>query len=209
VVLFQLPLHPLANPPLGLQDVEFAFDQREQSLKPLCQVVDLEDLLFLFQLDAKVRCNREGERFSLFDLAHRIDQLLRQFVVEFRIFGESGEQRAAQRGDLTVGFVGGHERLDPCQQYCFAVFEMNETHARFAFDQHLHRTVGQFHHLHDLAQTAHTVEVVERGIFMFWLFLSDEHDLPAFLHRQLERFDRLGSADEERDHHLRIDDYVA
>ena len=78
-----------------------------------------------------------------------------------------------------------------------------------AFDQHLHRAVGQLQHLQHRRDAADRVEILGARIVLRRGLLRDEQDVLAGVHRDVERLDRLRAPDEQRDHHVRKHDDVA
>ena len=78
-----------------------------------------------------------------------------------------------------------------------------------AFDQHLHGAVGQLQHLQDASRRSRPRTCRRLGLVLAGGLLGDQHDLAAGFHRGFERLDRLGAADEQRNHHVREDDDVA
>jgi hypothetical protein len=56
---------------------------------------------------------------------------------------------------------------------------------------------------------ADLIEILRGGIVDVRLFLRQQQDLLVDLHRLLERKNRLLATDEQRNHHVRVDDDVA
>ena len=67
---------------------------------------------------------------------------------------------------------------------------------------------GSFEQLQNGRDGAHPVQVVALRIVDVGLFLGDQQDALVGLHGQIQRHDGLFPADEQRDHHVRIDDHV-
>src|SRR5690606_38338545 len=83
-----------------------------------------------------------------------------------------------------------------------------EARALHALDEHLHGAVRELEELEDRLERADRIDVLLRRLVDIRLLLSDEQDLLACRHRFVERDDRLLPPDEERKHHVRIDDDV-
>jgi hypothetical protein len=81
--------------------------------------------------------------------------------------------------------------------------------ALHALDQHLHGAVGQLEHLQDAGDAADLEHVVGLGLVLAGGLLRHQHDLAAGFHGGLERLDRLGPPDEQRDDHVRKHDHIA
>ena len=72
----------------------------------------------------------------------------------------------------------------------------------------LARAAADFRALVLSADDADLVEVLRTRIVLGRLFLRDEQDVLARVHRHVQRLDRLGPADEQRDDHVRKHDDI-
>ncbi len=87
--------------------------------------------------------------------------------------------------------------------------ELVDARALDALDQHLDGAVGELEQLQDRGHGADAVQVLQLRIVDVGLLLRDQQDALVGLHGHVERQDRLLAADEQRDHHVRIDHHVA
>ena len=87
--------------------------------------------------------------------------------------------------------------------------ELFDAGAVDALDQHLDRAVGQLQKLQDGRDRADPVQILALRIVDVGLFLRDQQDALVGLHGEIERDDGFLAADEQRDHHVRINHYVA
>jgi hypothetical protein len=78
-----------------------------------------------------------------------------------------------------------------------------------AFDQHLHRAVGELQHLQDVRDAADGVHVLRGRIVLGRGLLRHQQDRFPCFHRGFHRLDGFRPADEERDHHVREHHHVA
>ena len=116
-------------------------------------------------------------------------------------------RRSASISGLAVGL--GRHRRDVGDEVLAVVADLMRVGALHAFDQHLHRAVGQLEHLQDGGDAADLEHVVGLGLVLAGGLLRHQHDLALGLHGRFERLDRFRAADEQRDHHVREDHHVA
>ena len=77
-----------------------------------------------------------------------------------------------------------------------------------AFDQHLHRAVGQPHQLYHRAQRADLKDILRLRVFDRGFLLGGQNDVLIIVDRLLQRLYRLFAADKKRYDHFRINDNV-
>jgi hypothetical protein len=156
-----------------------------------------------------MRGNCVREAATVVDPGHRRQDFGRNLLVELHVLVELRQQRAPHCLDLMsrAGLAGNRLRfggqilaefldaLDPCTLR--------------ALDQHLHGAVRQLQHLQYRGHAADVVEILGRGVVLRCLFLGDEQDVLARIHRDVECLDRFRATDEQRDHHVREHDDVA
>ena len=87
--------------------------------------------------------------------------------------------------------------------------ELFDAGAVDALDQHLDGAVGELEQLQDGRHRPDAVQILALRVVDVGLLLGDEKNALVRLHRKIERNDRLLPADEQRDHHVRIDHHVA
>ena len=139
----------------------------------------------------------------------RREDLRRDLLVELDVLVELREQRTAHRLDLVRAAGIARQRHRFGDQILAAVGHARDARALRAFDQHLHGAVGQLQHLQHRGDAADLVEVLRARVVLGGLLLRDEQDVLARVHRHVERLDRLGPPDEQRDDHVRKHDHVA
>ncbi len=178
-------------------------------LETLVDAEHLENLLLLLELQRQMRGNRVGQAARLVDSGNRGQDFGRDLLVQFYVLIELRDDRAAQR----LGFGGrlliGHDRQHVGGEMRRAVDDALDAGALRAFDQHLDRAIGQLQHLQDVRDAADLVDVLGFGLVLRRVLLRDQHDAFAGFHRSFERLDRLRTADEQRNDHVREDDHVA
>src|ERR1700730_18490525 len=76
------------------------------------------------------------------------------------------------------------------------------------FDENLDGTVGKFQKLKNGCNGTDAVQVVRFRVVNIRLLLRDQHDSLVGAHGNVQRLYRLLTADEKRDHHVRINDYI-
>ncbi len=209
LALLHLALDAAADALLDLQDVDLALDDAEEVLEPLADLAHLEDLLLLFELKRKVRGDGIGQTAAIVDARHRREDLRRDLLVELDVLVELREQRTAHRLDLVGAARIARQRNRLGDEVFAAVGDARDARTLRALDQHLHGAVGQLQHLQDGRDAADLVEVGRTRVVLRRLLLGDEQDVLAGVHRHVERLDRLGTSDEQRDDHVRKHDDVA
>ena len=209
LALLHLRLHAAADLLLDLQHLHLALDHGHDLLEARAHVLRFQDLLLFGKLERHVRGDGVGEAPGLLDAGERGQDLRRHLLVELDVLLEVRHDRARQHVHLAlvvlldVGqrrHVGGEVavRLD-----------VLDHGARDALDQHLDRAVGELEQLQDGRDRADGVEVAALRIVDVGLLLRDEQDLLVAPHGLVEGEDRLVAADEQRDHHVRVDHDVA
>lgn len=202
LTLFHLPLDAAADALFHLQDVDLAFQLRHQMLEALLHIEHLQHFLLLLQLQRQVGDDGVGHAAGAVDAGQRVQHLGRDFLVQLDVLLELGEQRAAHR--LGLGrFLGLRaQRLEGADE-AFVLFAHRFDHrALAAFDQHLDGAVRQLEHLQYRGDGADLIQVVGGRLVLGGRALGHQEDLLALVHRQLQRADGFGAADEQRDHHM-------
>ncbi|CAM5588106.1 hypothetical protein RLIN73S_01487 [Rhodanobacter lindaniclasticus] len=123
---------------------------------------------------------------------------------------EQRNQRARNHVQFTLLRVVG--RLDEARargQHAVVFLEVLDRDTRLPLDQHLDRAIGQFQQLQHTSQRADLVQIGDLGVVDVRAGLGYQQDLPFAFHRAFQRPHRLVAADEQRDHHVRIDHHVA
>ena len=202
LALLHLALDAAADALLHLQDVELRLELAEQPLQPRDDVEHLEDFLLLLELERQVRGDGVGQAPGLLDARQGGKNLRRNLLVQFHVLVELGDDGAAHRLDLVRRLVLDRHRHDVRDEHDALIDDAFDAGALAAFHQHLHRAVGQLEHLQDVGDAADVVHVLGAGLVLGRRFLRDEQDALARLHRGFQRLDRLGAADEERNHHV-------
>ncbi len=203
LALFHLPLDSTADALLDLKDVDLAFEQTEQVLEPLADVLHFEDFLLLLELQRQVRGNRVGQPAAIVDARHRRQDFRRNLLVELDVLVELPEQRAAHRLDLVRAVFDAGQQGRFGGQVFARIRHADDSRALRALDQHFDRAVRQLQHLEHRRHAADVVQIVGRGLVLGRGLLGDQQDVLARFHRHVERLDRLRAADEQRDDHVR------
>ena len=209
LALLHLALHAAADALLDLQDVDFAFEHAEQVLEALADVAHLEDLLLLLELERQMRGNRVREAAAVVDTRHRRQDLRRDLLVQLDVLVELREQRTPHRLDFMRRTRFAGDRLRVRGEVLAMLLDALDLRALRSLDEHFHRAVRQLEHLQHRRDTADVVEILGRRVVLRGLLLRDEQDVLAGVHRHVERLDRFGASDEQRDHHVREHDDVA
>ena len=121
---------------------------------------------------------------------------------------ELGNDRAHQHVDLALVvaiFLGKDRDLG---REVVTDHESVDLSAFATLDEHLDGAVRQLQELQDRREGADLIEILGARIVHVGRLLGDEQDLLAACHCTFQRHDRFLPADEQRDHHVRIDDDV-
>ncbi len=129
--------------------------------------------LLLLELERQVRRDCVGQAARLVDAAERSQNLGRDFLVQFHVLVELRHQRAAHRLDLVRNFVVRGNRRCVDREVRLDIYYLIDVCTLAAFDQHLHRTVGQLQHLQDIGYRADRVKIFGRGFVLGRRFLSN------------------------------------
>src|SRR5690606_34154231 len=208
LALLHLLLDAAANAFLDAQLVDAAAVEPEPVREPVADVDHLEHLLLLGELQRQVRRDRVRKPASRIDAGQRRQDLGRDLLVQLDVLLEARDQRASEHVHLTRVRFGGLDELLDLGREAVLDLEVDEPGALDALDEHLHGAVGQLQELEDRRKRADRINVLLRRLVDVRLLLRDEQDLLARGHRLVERDDRFLPPDEERKHHVRIDDDV-
>ena len=209
LAFFHLALDAAADALFHLQDVEFAFDQREQVLEPLFGGNHFEHFLFLLEFQRQMRGYGVGQPTRLVDARQRRQDFRRDFLVQFHVLVELRDQRAAHGFDFGGDFVVRRDRRGVDREVRRRIHDLVDVCALTALDQHFDRAIGQFEHLQNISERAYRVKVLRRGLVLGGRFLRDQHDALARFHRGFKRLDGFRAPDEERNDHMREYHHVA
>ena len=181
----------------------------EHPLQPLADLGDLEQLLFLGDLEVEMARHRVGELRRLFDLVERDQDLGSDLLVQLDVLLELRHHRAAESFELLgIGALIRH-RLDERLEVAVGVTEAGDLRALAALHQHLHRAVRELEQLQDRRDSADTIDIVGGWIILCGVLLRHQQDLLVILHHRFERTDRFLAPDEQRHNHVGKYDDIA
>ena len=152
-----------------------------------------------------------GQPVGIFDTGDRTQHLARDLLVQLDVLVEGIQQRAHQ----PLHFLGSplvrrqFQRRHLGDETGLGFGEPVDAHAVVALHQYLDRAVRQSQQLQHVRQSADGVQIAGSRVVHLGAALRDQDDALVLLHRQVERVDRFLPTDEQRDHHVRIDDDVA
>ena len=132
----------------------------------------------------------------------------RDALVEFDVLLKLRNDGAHQRFDVLTHHIALLHGRGAGFEEIAIVLNVHQRGARLAFDQHLHRTVGQFQQLQHRCDGAKAVKVIRGRAVFLCVFLRNKQDLLVTLHHCLKRGDRLITSDEQRNDHVRKDNDV-
>ena len=201
--LLHLPLDAGADALFHLQDGDLALHQAEHLLQALGDGQRLQDVLLVGNLDGKMRSDGVGELGVILDLLDHADHFGRHFLVQLHIIFEFGDHRARHglRFHAVTRVVGERGRVGFIVVAPVGVLE--NLCARGALDQHLDGAVGQLEQLQDARQRADLENRIGRRIVVGSVLLRGQQDKGVGTHHFFQRLDRLFTADEERNDHVR------
>ena len=201
--LLHLPLDAGPDALFYLQHGDFALHQAKHPLQALGDDGRLQDFLLVGNLDGEMRSNRVGELGVVLDLLNDADNFRRHFLVQLHVVFEFGDDRTRHG----LGFHAVAHIVDERGGIGFivilAVGVLEHLGTRGAFDQHLHGTVGQLQQLQDARERADLENRVGRRIVVGRILLRRQKNEGVGAHDLFERLDRLFTADEERNDHVR------
>ena len=206
--LLHLTLDAAPDLALDLEDRDLALHQREDTLQPLGDRSDLEDLLLLGDLDGEMRGDGVGELRIVFDLARGAEHFGRDLLVELHVAFELGHDRAGKRLDLVLGADRLLDGRGLGLEIIFVIGKAGDGGAARALDQHLHGAVRQFQQLQHRGERAEFIDAVGSRLVIRRVLLGDEENLLVGAHHLFERGDRFLAADEERYDHVGENDDV-
>ncbi len=209
LALLHLALDAAADALFHLQDVDLAFQLRQQALQTFGHIEHLEDLLLLLKLDRQMRGDGVGQTTRLVDARQRGQDLRRNLLVQLHVLVELRHDGATQR--LGLGRLGrlradGHRFA---MEVRLVVGHGQDVGTLRAFDQHLHGAVRQFQHLQDVGDTTDLVEILVGRLILGGRLLGNQHDALARFHRGFQGLDGFGAPHEQRNHHVREHHHVA
>ena len=156
-----------------------------------------------------MRGHRISELRVVVDLLDDADHLRRHLLVELHIaleFGDDGPRHRLGLDALAL-IVGKH--LGVGFIIVGTVGVLAHLGALDALDQHLDGAIGQLEQLQDAGERTDLVDRVRRRIVVRRVLLRRQQDIGIGPHHLFQRLDRLFTADEERNDHVRKDHDVA
>jgi len=209
LALLHLTFDTPTNALLNLQDVELSLDLSKKLFKALADVSGLENALLLLNLDRQMSRDGVGKSAGIVDAVQGRKNLRRDLLVELHVLIELRQQRATQglgfRRQLTVL----RDRIELTTKVQITVDDLEDSGTLVALDQHLDSAIGELEHLENIRDAANAIDVRGRRLVFRGIFLSNEHDALARLHRRLQGFDGLGPPNKKRDDHMRKHHYIA
>ncbi len=209
LALLHLRLDAAADALLDLLDVDLAVDVADQHLQARGDVDRLEHLLLVDQADVQVRGDGVGQPAGVVDAGERGEQLGRDLPVELDELLELVEQGAPEHLELALlarQQVG--DRLGARGELTVLLAQAQDAAAGKPLDQHLDGAVRELEQLQDRRHRGDVEQLTRTRIVDLRAGLGDQQDLLVALHRGLEGANGLLPPDEQRDHHVRIDDHV-
>ena len=136
--------------------------------------------------------------------------LRRNFFVELDVLVKLLHHRTAQRLDLAglVGRIAGVNGVYFGGEELFALGDFHDLGALHPFDQHLDGAIGELEHLQNGRYAANAEHVAHGWIVFGSRLLRHQHDLAVAFHGGFQGFNALGSANEQRNNHVRKHDHV-
>jgi len=184
-------------------------DLADEELHAFGHVDLVEHSLAQFEFQLQVSGHGVGEAAVVFDAGDGGEHLGGDFLVQLGKLLKLVQQCAAQgfhivsgRGFLVFGFHIGEEIIA-------VVFDVHGAGAADALHQHFHCAVGQFEHLQHVGNRAHLVQVLRPRVVVVGVFLRQQENRLVAFHRPLQSGDGFGAADEQRQHHVRVNHHIA
>ena len=147
LALLHLTLDAPTDALFDLQDVDLVLELLEQFLQPLVDREQVEHRLLVLELQRQVRGDRVGQAPCVVDAGDGREDLRRNLLVQLDVLVELLRDRATQRLDLGLGLGLGRHRRDVGHEVLAVVADVMGVGTLNAFDQDLHRAVGQLEHL--------------------------------------------------------------
>ena len=133
--------------------------------------------------------------------AHRGEHgVVVQVVRELHVLLELGDHLRHHGFDAAAGLGLAGDELGHHLEEALLLLELEGAAALETLHQHLHVAVGQLQALHDVADGAQGVDLVGAGVVTGGVVLGGQEDPLALHEGVLQRADRAGPADDERDH---------
>ncbi len=206
--LLHLTLYAAADFFLHIQDRDFTFHHRVNTLQPFGRAHDFQQFLLLFQLNRKMARDCVGEFRVIFNLCNRAQDFRRHFLVELHIVFEMADNRARESFQALIFLFlfrnGDNFRFEKV----FTVCEAFNPGTRCAFDEYFYSLVRQFQELQNLPHCPCLVDIFRLWLIVARIFLGDQQDLLIVLHHFFQRTHRFYAPDKKRHDHVREDDNV-
>ncbi len=206
---FHLLLHATANALFDLQQVDLGIKQRKYVFDARREVGDFENLLLLPDLQRHMRSHGIDQTRGLIDAAQRGKNLGGNLLAQLHVLFELAEQAAREyfgfaRVDLSFFDQGNFGAA--------VVIHLDEAldHTTLlALDQYLDGSVWQLEKLQHGRNRANTVQRIFTWIVISGVLLRQQEDLLIAGHGGFECFDGFFTANEKRDHHVRVNHHIA
>ena len=209
LALFHLLFHTAANTLLDLQDVNFAFQLRQQAFQTLQGLGRFQHALLLFQLQRQMRSDGVSQAAGIINPGQGSQNFLRDFFIQFDVLLELAQHRTAQGfGFSCITGVAGHFDHRG-HEVSLGILYLGDSSTLQAFHQHFYGAVGQLEHLQNTGRTRNFVEILGSGIILACGLLRHQHNVVAGLHCQLKSFNRARPTNKKRNHHVREHHYIA
>ena len=212
VVLLLRALHLLLDAALDalvdLELVHLGLEDGDDAVEALQRREDLEQVLLLLDGQHQVGGDRVGQLAGVLDPHRRQHRVVVQVVRELHVLLEEADHLGHHRLDAAGRLGLARDQLHHHLEEALLLLELEGAAAVEAFDEHLHVAVGQLQALDDVADRAERVDLVGGRVVAGGVVLGREEDPLALDERVLERLDRAGPPDHERDHHVREDHHV-
>ena len=147
--------------------------------------------------------NGIGQLGCVFDLIDRNQHLRCNLLVQLDVLFELRHHGARQRFRLTAFNRWFFDLFDKGFEIRRGFLEAGHARAPSAFDQNLHRAIGQFQQLQHRGNGADLEQIIRARIILASILLGNKQDLLVILHHRFQRADGFLTAHEKRHDHMR------
>ena len=206
---FHLPLHTAADTFFHLQDIEFGIKLAEQEFHPFGHIDLIQNHLARLQFQLQMGSNGIGQSAVVLNSGNRAQHFRRNLFVQLGKLIEFIQQRAAQRLHIPIRPGNFFDFFHMGEKIIAGVFHRQRTGAADTLHQHLYCAVRKFQHLQDIGHRPHLVQAVGFRFFIIRIFLREQKNRLIVFHCLLQRGNRFGAADKQRQNHMGVYHHIA
>ena len=209
LALFHLLLDAPANALLNLEQINFCLHEPHEVLEPIADFRNLKNMLLFIEIDHHVSGDCVSQPARLVDARQRGQNLGRYFFAQIHVLLELVYGGTQQSFDLFFRDVLTKDLPDTRDRKAAGIVNVRHRRSVATFHQNLDRAVRQLQQLENIRDSPHLVQLVSGWVVVCCVALGNQQDLLVVGHGIFQGLNRFLPADEQGQHHMRIDNNIA